>query len=108
MENAIINLPEDQEQMVWLIDFHGFNISHISLKVTKETAHVLQEHYPERLGVAILYDAPKIFEPFWKVFHLIPSVYYIIICLQLEFPYLLVYSSVLKVGLGIVAWIPPL
>ncbi|GFQ06694.1 random slug protein 5 [Phtheirospermum japonicum] len=67
MENAILNLPQDQEQMVWLIDFHGFNMSHISIKVTRETAHVLQEHYPERLGVAILYDAPKIFEPFWMV-----------------------------------------
>ncbi|CAH9113355.1 unnamed protein product [Cuscuta epithymum] len=67
MENAIVNLDDEQEQMVWLIDFHGFNISHISLKVTKETAHVLQDHYPERLGLAILYDAPKIFEPFWKV-----------------------------------------
>nr|XP_027089748.1 phosphatidylinositol transfer protein 3-like [Coffea arabica]XP_027089749.1 phosphatidylinositol transfer protein 3-like [Coffea arabica] len=67
MENAIVNLPENQEQMVWLIDFHGFNMSHISVKVTKETAHVLQEHYPERLGMAVLYDAPKIFEPFWKV-----------------------------------------
>ncbi|KAK2984674.1 hypothetical protein RJ640_006657, partial [Escallonia rubra] len=67
MENAILNLPQDQEQMVWLIDFHGFNMSHISVKVTKETAHVLQEHYPERLGVAILYNPPKFFEPFWKV-----------------------------------------
>ncbi|KAL8491382.1 hypothetical protein ACS0TY_023129 [Phlomoides rotata] len=67
MENAIIDFPEDQEQMIWLIDFHGFNLSHISIKVTKETAYVLQEHYPERLGVAILYDAPKIFEPFWMV-----------------------------------------
>lgn len=67
MENAILNLPQDQEQMVWLIDFHGFNLSHISIKVTRETAHVLQEHYPERLGIAILYDSPKIFEPFWKV-----------------------------------------
>lgn len=67
MENAIVNLPENQEQMVWLIDFHGFNMSHISVKVTKETAHVLQEHYPERLGIAVLYDAPKIFEPFYKV-----------------------------------------
>ncbi|XP_059279838.1 uncharacterized protein LOC132033778 isoform X1 [Lycium ferocissimum] len=67
MENAVVNLPEDQEQMVWLIDFHGFNLSNISIKVTKETAHVLQDHYPERLGIAILYDAPKIFEPFWKV-----------------------------------------
>ncbi|KAL3619725.1 hypothetical protein CASFOL_034637 [Castilleja foliolosa] len=67
MENAILNLPQGQEQMVWLIDFHGFNMSHISIKITRETAHVLQEHYPERLGVAILYDAPKIFEPFWMI-----------------------------------------
>lgn len=67
MENAVVNLPEDQEQMVWLIDFHGFNLSNISIKVTKETAHVLQDHYPERLGIAILYDAPKVFEPFWKI-----------------------------------------
>ncbi|EEF48472.1 phosphatidylinositol transfer protein 3 isoform X1 [Ricinus communis] len=67
MENAILNLPPNQEQMVWLIDFHGFNLSHISLKVTKETAHVLQDHYPERLGLAILYNPPKFFEPFWMV-----------------------------------------
>jgi hypothetical protein len=31
------------------------------------TADVLQGHYPERLGVAILYNAPKFFEPFWKM-----------------------------------------
>ncbi|XP_057783716.1 uncharacterized protein LOC131001363 [Salvia miltiorrhiza] len=67
MENAILDLPPEQDQMIWLIDFHGFNVSHISIKVTRETAHVLQEHYPERLGVAILYDAPKIFQPFWMV-----------------------------------------
>ncbi|KAE8728300.1 dnaJ-like protein subfamily B member 1-like [Hibiscus syriacus] len=67
MENAILNLPADQEQMVWLIDFNGFNLSHISVKVTRETAHVLQEHYPERLGVAILYNPPKFFEPFWTL-----------------------------------------
>ncbi|MQM08079.1 hypothetical protein Taro_040934 [Colocasia esculenta] len=67
MENAILNLPSDQEQMVWLIDFNGFNLSHISIKVTKETAHVLQDHYPERLGLAILYNPPKFFEPFWNV-----------------------------------------
>ncbi|WOK92157.1 phosphatidylinositol transfer protein 3 [Canna indica] len=67
MENAILNLPPEQEQMVWLIDFQGFNMSHISVKVTKETADILQNHYPERLGLAILYDPPKLFEPFWKV-----------------------------------------
>ncbi|KAJ4761537.1 Sec14p-like phosphatidylinositol transfer family protein [Rhynchospora pubera] len=67
MENAILNLPPGQDQMVWLIDFEGFNLSHISVKVTKETAHVLQSHYPERLGVAILYNPPKFFESFWIV-----------------------------------------
>ncbi|KAI7754254.1 hypothetical protein M8C21_018013 [Ambrosia artemisiifolia] len=67
MENAIFHLPPEQEQMVWLIDFHGFSMSNISLKTTKETAHVLQDHYPERLGLAILYNPPKFFEPFWKV-----------------------------------------
>lgn len=67
MENAILNHPPDQEQMVWLIDFQGFNLSHISVKLTRETAHVLQDHYPERLGLAILYNPPKFFEPFFTV-----------------------------------------
>ncbi|GMH00124.1 hypothetical protein Nepgr_001963 [Nepenthes gracilis] len=65
MENAILNLPPNQEQMVWLIDFHNFNLGNISVMVTKETAHVLQGHYPERLGIAILYNPPKFFEQFW-------------------------------------------
>ncbi|KAL6912123.1 hypothetical protein ACP4OV_000928 [Aristida adscensionis] len=50
MENAILHLPQGQDQMV-----------------TKMTADVLQGHYPERLGVAILYNAPKFFESFWKI-----------------------------------------
>uniref|UniRef100_A0A0D6QVK0 CRAL-TRIO domain-containing protein n=1 Tax=Araucaria cunninghamii TaxID=56994 RepID=A0A0D6QVK0_ARACU len=67
MENAIINLQPDQEQMVWLIDFKGWSAGSISVKVTRETANVLQNQYPERLGLAILYNPPKIFESFWTV-----------------------------------------
>ncbi|CAO2834402.1 unnamed protein product [Amaranthus hypochondriacus] len=67
MENAILNLPPDQEQMVWLIDFWNFNITNVSFKSAKETAHVLQNHYPERLGIAILYNPPRFFEQFYKV-----------------------------------------
>ncbi|KAD5507525.1 hypothetical protein E3N88_15228 [Mikania micrantha] len=67
MENAILNLGCDQEQMIWLIDFHGFSLSNISIKSTKETAYILQEQYPERLGLAILYNPPKFFEPFYKI-----------------------------------------
>ncbi|XP_043723034.1 phosphatidylinositol transfer protein 3-like [Telopea speciosissima] len=67
MENAILNLPPEQEQMVWLIDYLGFKMSNISVKVAVETAHVLQAHYPERLGLAILYNPPKFFESFYTV-----------------------------------------
>ncbi|XP_062005185.1 uncharacterized protein LOC133722321 isoform X1 [Rosa rugosa] len=66
MENAINSNP-DHEQMVWLINFQLWNTSSISLKVTRETAKVLQNHYPERLGLGILYNPPKIFESFWTM-----------------------------------------
>ncbi|GLT49196.1 hypothetical protein SLA2020_227730 [Shorea laevis] len=67
MENAIMNMKQGQEQMVWLIDFQRWNMSSISVKVTRETAHVLQDHYPERLGLGILYNPPKVFESFWTM-----------------------------------------
>ncbi|CAM9001505.1 unnamed protein product [Rhodiola kirilowii] len=67
MENAVMNLPPDQEQMTWLIDFEGYSLSHISLNLTRKTAILLQCHYPERLGVAILYNPPKFFEPFFMM-----------------------------------------
>ncbi|KAE8707879.1 Sec14p-like phosphatidylinositol transfer family protein isoform 3 [Hibiscus syriacus] len=67
IENAIMNMALDQEQMVWLVDFQGWTMASISVKVTKETANILQEHYPERLGIGILYNPPKIFESFWTM-----------------------------------------
>ncbi|XP_078432520.1 uncharacterized protein LOC144704132 [Wolffia australiana] len=67
MENAIMNCEPGQSPMVWWIDYDRYKVSNISFKATKETAYVLQEHYPERLGVAILFNPPKYFEPFWKV-----------------------------------------
>ncbi|MED6122559.1 hypothetical protein PIB30_040863 [Stylosanthes scabra] len=68
LENAIMNLSsKQQEQMVWLIDFQGWNKSCISLKITRETAQILQDHYPERLGLAVMYNPPKVFESFWTM-----------------------------------------
>ncbi|KAI3894837.1 hypothetical protein MKX03_014943 [Papaver bracteatum] len=67
IENAIINLPPGEEQMVWIIDFQGWNMSSTSIKTTREAARILQDHYPERLGQAILYNPPKIFESFWML-----------------------------------------
>lgn len=68
MENAILNLPADQEQMVWFIDFKGFSMGKsMPVKTVQEVAYVLQNHYPERLGMAILLNPPHIFETFWLI-----------------------------------------
>ncbi|KAG5543212.1 hypothetical protein RHGRI_016085 [Rhododendron griersonianum] len=68
MENAILNLPEGQEQMVWLIDFTGWTLStSVPVKCARESINILQNHYPERLGASFLYNPPRIFEAFWKI-----------------------------------------
>ncbi|GKV29902.1 hypothetical protein SLEP1_g38777 [Rubroshorea leprosula] len=68
IENAILNLPEDQEQMAWLIDFTGWTLStSVPVKSARDSINILQNHYPERLSVAFLYNPPRIFEAFWKI-----------------------------------------
>ncbi|KAK3030564.1 hypothetical protein RJ639_039594 [Escallonia herrerae] len=68
IENAILNLPEGQEQMAWLIDFTGWSFStNVPVKSARDAINILQNHYPERLAVAFLYSPPRIFEAFWKV-----------------------------------------
>ncbi|XP_073152266.1 uncharacterized protein [Henckelia pumila] len=67
MESAILSINGGEEQMVWLIDFRRWSMGSISVKVTRETARILQDRYPERLGVAILYNPPKVFESFWMM-----------------------------------------
>ncbi|KAF7022261.1 hypothetical protein CFC21_035066 [Triticum aestivum] len=67
LEKAIMNLTDDQEKMVWMIDFQGWTMGSTPLKVTRETVSVLQDCYPERLGLAILYNPPRLFESFYKI-----------------------------------------
>ncbi|XP_043712581.1 phosphatidylinositol transfer protein 3-like [Telopea speciosissima] len=68
IENAILNLPDDQEQTCWLIDFTGWSLNNsVPIKTARETTNILQNHYPERLAMAFLYNPPRIFEAFWKV-----------------------------------------
>ncbi|KAI7729734.1 hypothetical protein M8C21_020939 [Ambrosia artemisiifolia] len=68
VENAILNLPEGQEEMVWLIDFTGWSFStSVPVKTARETISVLQNHYPQRLAVAFLYSPPRLFEALWKM-----------------------------------------
>lgn len=68
LENAILNLPEGQEEMAWLIDFTGWSLStNVPVKTARETINILQNHYPQRLAVAFIYNPPRLFQAFWKV-----------------------------------------
>ncbi|XP_038715391.1 phosphatidylinositol transfer protein PDR16-like isoform X2 [Tripterygium wilfordii] len=68
LENAVLSLPEGQEQMAWLIDFTGWSVTNnVPIKSARETINILQNHYPERLAIAFLYNPPRIFEAFWKI-----------------------------------------
>ncbi|OAY60740.1 CRAL-TRIO domain-containing protein C23B6.04c [Manihot esculenta] len=67
IENSILNLAEGQEQMAWLIDFTGLSLSNsISVRTARDIINILQNHYPERLAIAFLYNPPRIFEAFYK------------------------------------------
>nr|GEW61226.1 hypothetical protein [Tanacetum cinerariifolium] len=68
MENAILNLPQGQEEIVWLVDFTGLSFRiNVPVKTARDSVNILQNHYPQRLGAAILYNPPRIFEAFWKI-----------------------------------------
>lgn len=67
IENSILNLAEGQESMSWLIDFTGWTLrTQVPVRTALDIINVLQNHYPERLAVAFLYNPPRIFEAFWK------------------------------------------
>jgi hypothetical protein len=54
--------------MCWLIDFTDWTLStSVPVKSARETINILQNHYPERLAVAFLYNPPRLFEAFWKI-----------------------------------------
>ncbi|KAL6843478.1 hypothetical protein ACP4OV_026540 [Aristida adscensionis] len=68
LENAVLSLPENQEKMVWLVDFTGWTLANATpIKTARECANILQNQYPERLASAFLFNPPKVFEAFWKV-----------------------------------------
>ncbi|KAL1215518.1 Phosphatidylinositol/phosphatidylcholine transfer protein SFH11 [Cardamine amara subsp. amara] len=67
LENAILNLPKGQEQMSWLIDFTGWSMAaNVPMKTTREIVYILQNHYPERLGMAFLYNPPRLFQAVYR------------------------------------------
>jgi polyribonucleotide 5'-hydroxyl-kinase len=54
-------------KMTWLLDYVGYNRSNQPpWKVSLSTLSIVQSHYPERLGRAVNFKPPWLFELFWK------------------------------------------
>ncbi|KAG2331919.1 hypothetical protein Bca52824_003099 [Brassica carinata] len=67
LEIAIINLPKGQEQMSLLIDFTGWSMANNApMKTKRDIIYILQNHYPERLGMSFLYNPPRLFQAGYK------------------------------------------
>lgn len=67
IERCVESMGEDVQQMVWVIDFNGFSLTNSPpISVALATLNILSNHYPERLGTALLVDTPWLFGAFWK------------------------------------------
>ena len=54
--------------MTWLIDFKGYSLRTAPpVRTQIQTTQMLQNHYPERLGLAVCYHAPRLFSLAYKV-----------------------------------------
>lgn len=55
------------EKLTLLINFTGWTLATAPpMKTSRETLQILQDHFPERLAVAVCYNPPWIFAVFWK------------------------------------------
>ncbi|GAQ81173.1 Sec14p-like phosphatidylinositol transfer family protein [Klebsormidium nitens] len=69
LENAVdAATMAGSEKIVWLIDFHKWSLrSSPPMKTSRQTLDILQNHFPERLGLAVCYNPPKMFGMFWNL-----------------------------------------
>lgn len=49
------------ERMIWVMDMHAFSRKHMNPSVARKVLSLFADNYPERLGRAVIYDAPSIF-----------------------------------------------
>lgn len=58
------------EKMSWLLEMEGYSPKNSpAFAVTKQSINVLQSHYPERLGHAVIARPPCIFNLAWNAFY---------------------------------------
>eukprot|EP00045_Choanoeca_perplexa_P003240 m.29468 g.29468 ORF g.29468 m.29468 type:complete len:443 (+) comp11944_c0_seq2:103-1431(+) len=50
---------------VWVLDFTGISVSSCNPRLAAATTRIMARHYPERLGYALIVNAPWIFSSTW-------------------------------------------
>lgn len=49
-------------KIAWLVDYEGYTFKNtLPMRTIADLIHILQNHYPERLGQIVCYKPPKIF-----------------------------------------------
>ncbi|KAG8830985.1 hypothetical protein FRC17_003940 [Serendipita sp. 399] len=67
LERAVDLMPEGQDSLVIVVDYRSTTLrSNPSISVAAKVLHILQDHYPERLGRAIVVHLPFILQFFYK------------------------------------------
>lgn len=74
LERVIDFMPPGQDALALLIDFKASPVATVSTKIPpvgtgRQVLHILQTHYPERLGKALLTNIPILAWTFLKVIH---------------------------------------
>jgi len=71
MEKAIRSMDESKgvEKLVLIIDYKGYSqLAGLTMtRISKEILDILQDHYPERLGIAFIINAPWAWTVLWKM-----------------------------------------
>lgn len=65
-EKAIKLMPPGVQNWVWVCDFEGFGMADINPALAKAFLDVSATHYPERLGLFCVVDAPSLFGVLWR------------------------------------------
>lgn len=69
LERAIDLMPPGVEMLALLINFGGKKRNPTSISNAKLMLYILQNHYVERLGIALCINVPWIFKAFWNAIY---------------------------------------
>ncbi|KAI9096090.1 CRAL-TRIO domain-containing protein [Phlyctochytrium arcticum] len=69
LETAIKAMPKGVEKVAIIMDFtHYTRANSPPLHISRLTLHIFSAHYPERLGISMMFNSPWVFSTFWTLF----------------------------------------